>query len=305
MKDRLALWGTRLIIGFFALVPFGLLYALSDALAFLMFRVFGYRGRVVEKNLRLSFPGKEEPERRRIAADFYRNLCDILLETLKGHTMSERQFRERMQIVNLHLLKAGLGSGRPLVLMGSHYANWEWISLVIKLHMPDFRVLGVYKSMKNPLLNAYFNRLRGRFGLELVAMEDAGRAMVRYRNTPTLFCLIADQTPSNTRAAHWLMFLHQETPFLPGGDKIARRLDLPVYYFHMERSARGHYRTTVSKLAEEAGTLPEGTVTRLFARKLEAILLEDPPNWLWSHRRWKHKRPEGTALLPEFPTAPS
>ncbi len=297
MKDLLALWATRAGVALFALVPFPLLYLLSDGLAFLMFRIVGYRRRVVLDNLRHSFPEKTEAERRAIARAFYRNLTDVLLETFKGNSMPADQFRRRTP-GDFHILADALRADRPIVLMGSHYGNWEWISLAVKVHLPEKHILGVYKPLKNQALNAYFNRRRGRFGLDLVAMERAGYAMVKYRNSSCAFCLIADQTPSNTQTAHWLEFLHRETPFLPGGDKIARRLNIPVYFFDMRRYKRGYYRVTVSKLADDAGSLEEGEVTRLFARKLEGLLREAPADWLWSHRRWKHERPAEVPLRP-------
>jgi KDO2-lipid IV(A) lauroyltransferase len=291
MATRLEYLAFRLLVALFARLPFRVVYGLSDGLNFILRRLLRYRYRVIIDNLRRAFPDRTPEQLRRIARDYYRNLCDVTLEAIKGMRLPPEEIRRRCRLVNVDVLNAEQEHGRSVVVAGSHYANWEWGALAISLSARHTTV-GIYKSLRNPLIEAYLNRLRGQWGLELRSMRQTSRALVEFRRRPAMYCLIADQTPSNARQAHWIRFLHQETPFLSGADKIARRTGFPVYYFDTRRVRRGFYEVAFSLLCDAPADAPEGEITRRYARRLEQIIEEEPANWLWSHRRWKKKRLE-------------
>jgi KDO2-lipid IV(A) lauroyltransferase len=252
-------------------------------------------------NLRNSFPEKKEPEILRLSHSYYHNLCDITLETVKGLSLSKPEIERRFSLSNLDILLPHLEKGQSLILLGSHLTNWEWGSLAIAPQV-EVPVFGIYKRLANETVEAYLNQKRSRFGLRLVPMENTARTLVRNRRTPSLYCLIADQTPSNRKRAHWANFLHQETPFLRGADQLARMSGFPVYYYDTRRVGRGFYEVTFSPLILDPTQCEEGEITLAYVRKLESIIQEEPADWLWSHRRWKFRRPEGVPLLRD--TAP-
>jgi len=247
-------------------------------------------------NLRNSFPEKEESDILRLSRSYYRNLCDITLETIKGFSLSESEIRRRFSLQNLDILIPHFEQGQSILVLGSHLTNWEWGSLAIapQIHVPVF---GIYKKLANETVEAYLNKKRSQFGLRLVPMENTARTLVRHRDTPSLYCLIADQTPSNRKKAHWTTFLHQETAFLRGADQLARMSGFPVYYYDTRRVRRGFYEVTFSPLVLDPKEREEGEITLAYIRKLESIIREEPADWLWSHRRWKFHRPAEVKLL--------
>lgn len=283
-------FGLRFGVFLFALLPFWVVYRLADLLFFLFYRVAKYRYAVVLQNLQGSFPEKPAVEIRAIAKNFYKNLCDILPESIKGLSMTASQLRKRYQFVGTELFDADFAAGQSIILVGSHLANWEWGVLSVPL-WTKHTVVGIYKPIKNRLVDAYFNQKRKRWGLQLAAMHQAGRALVQYRRQPCAFVFIADQTPSDVNNCHWIDFLNRETAFLQGVDKIARSTNYPVYYFDTKRLKRGHYAVTFFEFIRTPAQLPEMEITRLFAQRLEQSIREAPADWLWSHRRWKRKRP--------------
>ncbi len=245
-----------------------------------------YRKKIILQNLRNAFPEKIDAEISRLASAYYRHLADLVLESLKGLTLKKTQLQERYVYRNPEIFSPLFEKGESAILLGSHIGNWEWGVLSFPLSVRH-TVFGVYKPLKNSYLDNYLNSHRKQWGLYLASMSQAGRAVTQQKGKPTIFVLIADQTPSDIKNAHWVNFLNQETPFLNGMDKLARQTGYPVFYFEIKRVGRGRYEVFFSPLCEAKETFTEGEITRRFAAALEHTIQENPANWLWSHRRWK------------------
>ncbi len=269
-------------------LPLRLLYWFSDFLYVLLRYVVRYRWSVVHQNLQNAFPEKTPAERRRIADAFYRNLTDVFVETIKGLTISAEELRQRVRFTNPSVFQAHLDIGHTVLIMTSHQCNWEWQS-------PGARLLGpAVDVVYQPLTNAFFDRLmrqiRGRFGITPIPMQGLLRDMVKRRNQLRLIGLVADQAaPPDT--AHWTSFLNQETDFFVGTDKLARQFGCPVLFVEMRRLRRGYYELVLHSLAEPPyDGLPPLSIIEKYVRKLEESIRANPSDWLWSHRRWKHRR---------------
>ena len=278
-----------LLVNLFSLVPFWVLYLLSDFLFFILYRLLKYRYKVVIENLSKSFPEKSSAEIQQIARGFYKNLSDITLETIKGFTLSKEAYLKRHRFVGMELLEKDFENGQSVLLAGGHFTNWEWGLFCIGLVMKH-QMVAVYKPINNKAVDDYFNNRRSRWGVRLAAMHQVGRAIARYKDEACAFLFIADQSPSDVQNAHWIDFLNQDTPFLPGIDKIARRTNYPVFYCDLRRVKRGYYELTLSELCRDSSQFKEGEITQLFAKKLEQSIDANPSDWLWSHKRWKRKR---------------
>ncbi len=278
----------KVLFAIFAVLPFPLLYLLSDLACFLLAHVFRYREKVVFDNLQKSFPERPPAAIEALSQRYYAHLADLLLESIKGLTLPAAVFQRRFKYLNPGIFP----KGKSAILLGSHYGNWEW-GVVSFPAAVRHQVVGIYKPLRHRRTEALLNRLRTRLGLHLAPMNHAGRAFVEFKGTPSIFVLIADQTPSDLPNAHWLPFLHQDTPFLHGADKLARQTGYPVFVFDIRRVKRGFYEVTFSELCAEPQATTEGEITRRFAEHLEASIRREPEHWLWSHRRWKHKRGKG------------
>ncbi|MBK8563225.1 MAG: lysophospholipid acyltransferase family protein [Saprospiraceae bacterium] len=278
-----------MVVKSFAIVPFGWLYLLSDWLSFVLNKIVGYRKKVILQNLHNAFPEKKDGEISVLATTYYNHLADLLLESIKGLTMNKAQLQHRFVYRNPEIFTPLFENGESAILLGSHFGNWEWGVLSFPLSV-NHEVLGTYKPLKNRYLDGYLNSLRKQWGLHLTSMSQAGRAVIQQKGKPTIFVLIADQTPADIKNAHWVNFLNQDTPFLHGMDKLARQMGYPVFYFEIERVSQGRYEVFFSPLCEAKEALAEGEVTRRFAAVLEQTIQKNPANWLWSHRRWKRAR---------------
>lgn len=272
-----------------AWLPFPLLYLLSDGIRLVVYDLLGYRTAVVRENLRKSFPEKSAAERRAIERAFYRWLCDLMLETLKTLTISAAGVRERVQVEGEEVLRKHHAQGRSVILVMGHWGNWE-------LGGARFASLGLHQLyvIYHPLANPYFDRLmhrmRTRLGNRLYAMHEASKGMLRDRDQVTATAFIADQTPPPERA-YWTTFLNQDTPVFLGTEKIARKLGYPVVYVGIRTVGRGRYVMRFEDLVPEPARTADGEISELHTRRLEADIRRDPAHWLWSHRRWKHQRP--------------
>lgn len=278
------------------LLPFGMLYGLSDVLYLIMYYGVGYRKVVVTDNLRRSFPEKSDKELAKIRRQFYRYFCDLLLESFKGLYMSEAAFRKRFIWANPTVFDEEKNSSKNIILLGSHYGNWEWGSVCMPLYL-QHRLYGIYKQLSDRTLDHWLQQRRSRFGLVLVRMAMVARSIVEERELPAIFAFLADQTPVDVDHAWWLPFLNQDTPFYHGPEKLACQSGFPVYVYKIDCIRRGHYVISFHLLASDVRQLPEGELTKRYAIFLEKQIREAPQYWLWSHRRWKRAKPS-TAFSP-------
>lgn len=273
-----------------SLLPFPLLYLLSDGVYWLLFRVIGYRRKVVLTNLRNSFPERTEAEIQVIADRFFRWFCDLTLETLKTLTISPEEVRKRVEFKNIDLLRQFAREGRSVILVLGHYGNWELAGARYSQEKDIPQLYVIY----HPLANTHFDRLmyhmRTRHGTKLYAMREASKAMLRDQALLTATAFIADQTPSPERA-HWMTFLEQDTPVFLGTEALARKLGQPVIYISITRPRRGYYCMAMELLVGNPSATAPGAITEAHTRRLEADIRNVPELWLWTHRRWKHKRP--------------
>lgn len=272
-----------------AYLPFRVIYILSDILAFILHRVIAYRKTVILTNLSKAFPQKNSSELHSILKKTYKNLSDISLEGIKGMYTNQSVLIKRYKFLNPEVVEDIFKKGNSAIGLVAHYNNWEWGAFATEPQI-NGKVIGVSKSVKNKYIDGFLKKNRARFGSKIIHMQETARALILHKQTPTLYVLIADQSPSNSRTAHWLNFLNQDTACLIGPDKIARRTNYPPVYFDVQRVRRGYYEITATVLHHHPKDLKAGEVTALYMKKLEKVILEKPEHWLWSHRRWKKKR---------------
>jgi Kdo2-lipid IVA lauroyltransferase/acyltransferase len=277
-------------IQLFRLMPFGAVYALSDALAFLLYRVLGYRKQVVQSNLKNAFPDLSDTQLQALVPRIYRNLTDVTLETLKSYTLSLRQVQARSQGLNPEAINQLFAEGKSVILAGAHFNNWEYCGLTIPPQLTH-PVWIVYKPLSNKVMDAYVNRQRARTGARLVSMDEVFGAMRRHRDEgPAMWIFLSDQSPSSRKSAHWVSFLHQDTACVPGNDVLGRKFGYPVMYFHIERLRRGFYQFSYHTICADPTQARETEITRAYSAFVEQKIRENPESWLWTHKRWKIKR---------------
>lgn len=274
------------------LLPLNVLYVFSDFLYLLLFYFPSYRKKIVEENLMNSFPEKTEAERRIIEKKFYRHLADLFVEVLKLTHMSKEELKRRFRIKNIELLERLLHEKRDIIAIMGHYNNWEWLT-VFPL-FTDYKSISIYKPLHNRHFDHLLNSFRTKFGMVLTPMSAILRELItdRNNNINTLSAFISDQTPPLTEIRYWTTFLNQETPIYMGAEKIASRYDMALVFFHIRKESRGHYCLDVELLFEHTAGLHDHIITESHVRKLEDIIRQKPEYWIWTHRRWKHRKPK-------------
>jgi KDO2-lipid IV(A) lauroyltransferase len=271
-------------------LPFRALYLVSDVMYFFVYRVLGYRKAVVTTNLERSFPEKSPDEIDAIRRDFYRYFCDLSLETLKTLTVSPAALNDHMSCGDMSAFEHFFEKKQSVIIVMGHLGNWELCGAYFS-QLPLHPLYVIYHPLRDKHFDGLFYRMRTRLGNGLYPMKSTFKCMIRDRDKLTATAFIADQSPS-PKNAYWMTFLNQDTAVFRGTETLARKLDYPVIYLSVIRERRGHYRLHSELLVEHPGELPENLLTELHTRRLEQDIIAHPATWLWSHRRWKHQRPD-------------
>lgn len=275
-------------------LPFTVLYALSDFLFFVSYRLVKYRKKVVYKNLKNSFPEKSEAEIREITKDFYRNLCDYGVETLKLLTISKKELMRRMQFANPELLQGFKSKNQSIFFLASHQFNWEWMLVGASLVFP-FDIEFVYQPVKNKFFDRFSLTTRSRFGALGIKRKDVAREIIKRRNKLKGLASVADQYPGyDSDKKYSSTFLNQETVFFYGTNQLAQLTQFPVLYYKVEKVKRGHYLSTPVLLGEPPYDKTSDAIIERYVRELELSIQKNPSNYLWSHNRWKTRHLKNT-----------
>lgn len=273
-----------------AIQPWWLLYRYSNFIAFLLHKVLKYRVKVTRSNLRMAFPEKTEAELNRIEQGTYLNLSDISVEVLKGFTMRNSVVLKRHRIENPELLDSYFRQGKSIIGVTGHINNWEWGALSAAIQL-QHKPIAIYKPLSNKLIDWFLKWHRSLRGTLMVPTTQTYDTFQRFAGSPCLYLLVADQSPSNLKDAHWLRFFNRETACIHGPEKYAKLYGYPVVYIDIKRTGRGVYTARLSVLCDTPQTLPKGELTRRYMARLEQSIRQNPESWLWTHRRWKRKRP--------------
>ena len=289
----------QLLLKFFTRLPLPVLYELSRALFRGAYYVFRWRRPLAAANLRNAFPERTESERAAILKQSYRNLADLIVETLYGYGASAADMQARVRIENPELMKQCLEQGRSVVLLAAHFCNWEWLLLSagVQLGIP---IDAVYKPQKVAAFDRFLREGRSRFGGNPIPADNFMFEVMKRKGGARAYALVADQTPQKQEEKHWSHFLNQDTAFFVGADKIARILNAPVLFVAMRRERKGHYSARLDLLAappylphpdRDMDGAAGAEIIERYARALENEIRASPADWLWTERKWKYAKP--------------
>ncbi|MEL6590964.1 MAG: lysophospholipid acyltransferase family protein [Bacteroidota bacterium] len=305
MIIRLQFWLLHILVYSLSKLPFWVLYRISDLGFFLVYRVFGYRREVVRHNLALSFPERAKEELLKIEKDYYHHLCDLIVETLKVYTISDRGLAERVRLSSTDVIAEVQARGKGSILLASHHGNFEWMHSRLDLYISgDLPTYAVYTPFRNAAFDRLMRRLRERRGVKMQAMYRAMSQAMRAMQEPCLFGMIADQSPHHGLKLYFTRFLNQATAFHTSFAKIALRMQTPLYFARMRKIKRGYYELQLHKIDPEPFLPANHSQILRLTDHYAALLAEDieaqPAYWLWSHRRWKHQPREGDVLAADL-----
>lgn len=293
MMNRLQYYILYTFTWLHAILPFRVLYVCSDILYLLVYKIVGYRLKVVRRNLAASFPEKSAQELKKIEKEFYHHLCDYYFETIKLLHVSDAIIAKRMKFHNMELVRNLAKEGNSILLYLGHYGNWEWIpSITMHVKDTDLQLGQIYRPLKNKAFDELFLKLRSRFGSFGIPKNETLRAIIKKKreNVQLMIGFMSDQTPNVANIHYWSTFLNQDTPFFIGVERIAKQTGFYVCYLDVVKVKRGYYEATVKLISDKPKEEPEFAITETYVREMEKTILRNPAYWLWSHKRWKRTR---------------
>ena len=269
-----------------SLLPLRALHFLSDCIYVLVFYVFGYRKEVVLKNLKQAFPQKSDKEVKILAKKFYHAFIDSLIESIKLFSTGKKFLDKHVQM-NVSVFNELADANKSCQLHACHQFNWEYLNLamVYRVKQP---LVAVYMPITAKALNKIFYDLRTRYGTVMLPATDMKNRFTAWRKQLHILVLVADQNPGDPKNAYWLPFFNKLTPFVKGPEKYARDKGCAVVLTWSSIIKRGYYQMNFELITDDASKLSEGELTKIYVQKITAIIEQQPQNWLWSHRRWKH-----------------
>jgi KDO2-lipid IV(A) lauroyltransferase len=278
-------------------LPFGLIYRLSDILYLIVNYIIKYRKNVIVENLSFAFPEKNRKEILQLTGKFYRHLCDLALETLKMYRLNEEQIKKRINFKGIEVLEEYFNKGESVIILGMHYNNWEWSSAV-QLFIRHLMLM-IYNPVRgNQAFEKYINHSREKWGGLCIPVHKSARSIFQFTQMRKLtgLWLAADQTP-NANSQFWTVFLNREAPFFTGPEKIAKKTNQPIFFNQISKVKRGYYEAEFLQLFNNTKNVSGEDIMFGYIKKMEEVIRKQPEYYLWSHRRWKHKRPDDIPLV--------
>ena len=274
-----------------SVLPFPVLYLLSDCVYFLVYRIFKYRKRVVRGNIALALPHLTEEERTNIEKKFYAHLCDLFLEMIKTLSISKKEIEKRYTFSNMEVYYELEKKEKSIALLCAHYASYEWaVSMNYHIHFMGY---GVYKKLANPYFDKLVRKIRSKFKSNLIDSKETIPTMAtNFRNKNySLYGLVSDQSPKLSTTHHWEKFMGIEVPVHTGGEILAKKYDMNVIFLKTKKLKRGYYEGSFEILCDEnIKDIPNYEITSNFLKLVEQQIYDAPEFYLWTHKRWKHMR---------------
>lgn len=262
---------------------------LSDVVYLFVYKIFGYRKKTVIPNLKMVFPEKSEKEILELASQFYHHLCDMILESIKSLTISEKELKKRFVFTNIELINNLEKKNKSIILMCAHYGSWEWIFIL--QHYVNYKGYAIYKRLTNKYFDRLVKRIRARHNTYLITNKQAIKTLTKAKidGELTINGFISDQSPKVHKAYYWNEFMGIKVPMHTGAEILAKKLDMAVVFFKVKRVKRGYYALTFETITENPNEFKNYEITDIFFKKVEEQIIEAPQYYLWTHKRWKHR----------------
>jgi KDO2-lipid IV(A) lauroyltransferase len=284
----------KIALRLLTLIPLRAGYAFARVICFLLADVVRYRKNVIKANLRLVFPDKSESEITAITRRYYKHLSEIFIEIVYALYLPEKELRKRVTFVNIDAVNRYHSEGRHIIGVAAHYLNWEWGYTFPRYG--SHTLMEVYKHLQNSIADRLFRDIRSRFGGIPVEMSNLRQIVVEARKNPLLVYIVADQSPAGVDKWYYTDFLGVSgTPVFTGPEKLARKFDAVFMYVNMRKIRRGYYSIEFIPLCDNLAQMAVNEPTDRYLRTLEQIIADKPEYWMWSHRRWKRRKPENDA----------
>jgi KDO2-lipid IV(A) lauroyltransferase len=285
------------LIWLISLLPLRVLYLFSDFAFFIIFRLFKYRKKVVRHNINLTFPKKTEQEKELIVKKFFHHFMDVFIEMIKSFTISKKELKKRYQFTNIELFDQLEKENKNIIIVGSHYANWEWIFIMNSY--VNYNGIAAFSKIQNKYIDKAIRASRGRFNTTLVTTSKMIELLEKNlkNNILSIYGLLSDQRPQPSKTRYWREFLGVNTPIHTGAEFLAKKHNFAVVMLKTKKIKRGHYLSTFDLITDTPREHKDYEITDIFFHKLEEQIREEPQYYFWSHKRFKFREPTKSHLV--------
>ncbi len=273
-----------------SILPFPILYLVSDVAYFILYRLIGYRKKTVRANLKLALPHLSKKERLDVEKKFYSHLCDLFLEMIKTMTISKEEICKRYVFKNFDVYAELEKQEKSIVIMCAHYASYEWV--VSMNYYTKFKGYGIYKKIRNPYFDKLVHKIRSKYNATLITTKETIPTIANnYRNKIlSTYGFASDQSPKENPLNHYATFMGAEVPVYTGAEMLSKKYNMNVVFLKTKKVKRGYYEATMEVLSKNAKEVPNFEITNQFLKLVEQQIMEAPEYYLWTHKRWKHKK---------------
>ena len=294
--DFLVYLAVRVVVCAIAALSWHRARGFADALAWLMHRVDKRHRQVAIENSKLAFPTWTDAEIDVHVRKTYEHFSLMLVEMIKApRTMRKRNLETYFQYgdpADFDRVMKLLHSKRPLLFLGGHFGNWELFGFATGLFGTS--ISAIARPLDNPHLDRMLNQFRGNNGHRVVAkkgeydqihavLEGGGNLGLLFDQDAGEKGLFVDffGRPASTFKSIALLSLEYKAPLIVGG---AVRVGEPMRY----RVVVGDI---IDPLEYEQNPNAVREITQRFTAALEKLIRENPEQYFWLHRRWKHSPP--------------
>jgi len=278
------------ILWLISILPFRLLYAFSDGVYALVYNIIGYRKKIVRENIAMALPHLSTEERLVIEKKFYHHMCDMFLEMIKTMSISKEEMDKRYTFTNIDLYLELEKKQKSIAVLMAHYASYEWA--ISMNSIINFEGFAIYKKIANKYFDKLVRDIRSKFKATLITNRETISVIEKNakNNHLGIYGFASDQSPQLSKTHHWTTFMGIETPVHTGAEMLAKRFDMNVIFLKTRKVKRGYYEATFEYLVDNPKEVPNYQISDEFLRRVEKQILEAPEYYLWTHKRWKHKR---------------
>lgn len=275
---------------FISILPFRLFYAFSDFIYFIVYYIIGYRKKTVRENIALALPHLSVEERMQIEKKSFRHLCDMFLEMIKTMSISEAEMDKRFQFKNFDVYLDLEKKGKSIAIVCAHYASYEWVISMNK--NCNHEGIAIYKKIANKHFDDLVKKIRSKFKARLITTKETTAVIEENykKNHLAVYGFASDQTPKVNAHTYWSTFMGIEVPVHTGAEILAKKYDMNVIFLRVKKIKRGFYEGYFEVLSEDVKSVPNYQIMDAFVERVEKQILEEPAYYMWTHKRFKHKK---------------
>lgn len=289
MKNRIEYILFILFSWCFGLIGLKLSRKFATILALLFFYLIPIRKKVVFNNLKIAFPENDINTNKKLAFRIYISFAITLVEIMCLPFLSKEELTNAIVCSNPEMIVNKFNEGRGVILLSSHFGNWEYIaiSVAVQIQLP-FSV--VVKPLRNPLVYDWMNRVRTKFGNEVVPLGLSIRKTYQTLKEKKIIAMVADQRGPAEGVR--VDFFGKKVSVYSGPAALALKTGAPLICGIAVRDKNYKYKTELVEISTD--NLPESeeekilAISQRYTSYLEKVIREHPEQWLWMHKRWKY-----------------